>query len=194
MIEHSYLTDKVEVRSSGINRRGVFCTRPIKKGEVLAVWGGYIITQRQFDDYARTHFKNIEDYATKIADGFYLVSSPKGGLEDDDFFNHSCNPNAGIKGHIMMVAMRAIRPGEEVTYDYCMTDADFAYRFACTCGAPHCRRQVTTDDWKIPALQRKYRGYFSWYISEKIRAVRAVTRRRGKASRSTPRGSAHTSF
>jgi SET domain-containing protein len=172
MIEHSYLTDKVKVRSSGINRRGVFAVKPIKKDEVLAVWGGHIITDKEFKEFSRKGFKNIDDYATRIAEGFYMVSCKKGALEDDDFFNHSCNPNAGIRGQIMMVAMRNIKPGEEITYDYAMTDADFNYSFNCSCGAKQCRKRVSTRDWKIPALQKKYKGYFSWYIQEKIDAVR----------------------
>lgn len=169
MITHSFMTDAVKVKSSGINRRGVFAVKPIKKGEVISVWGGYIITQRQFEAFSKKHFKNIEDYATKVADGFYLVSCKKGGLEDDDFFNHSCEPNAGINGHLLMVAMRDINSGEEITYDYAMTDADYAYSFKCRCGRKGCRKIITTNDWKNKALQRKYKGYFSWYIDHKIK-------------------------
>ena len=168
MVKHSYLTNKVKVRSSSINRRGIFALNPIKKDEVIAVWGGFIITQKDFDKLSLEKFKNIEDYATKVADGFYMVSCRKGALEDDDFFNHSCNPNAGIKGQILMVAMRNIKKGEEVTYDYAMTDADFAYSFKCSCGASGCRKVITTSDWKNPKLQKRYKGYFSWYIQEKM--------------------------
>ncbi|MCX7927250.1 MAG: SET domain-containing protein-lysine N-methyltransferase [Candidatus Omnitrophica bacterium] len=168
MIRHSYLSPKVEVRRSGIDRRGVFAKSTIKKDEIIAIWGGHIITEGQFRQLKKKEFPDIDDYATKIAKGFYLVSSPKGVLEDDDFFNHSCQPNAGIKGHIMMVAMRRIKPGEEITYDYCMTDADFNYSFRCQCGLPNCRKIITTRDWQNPSLQRKYRGYFSWYVQHKI--------------------------
>jgi hypothetical protein len=168
MIKHSYLSKKVKVFSSGINRRGVFAVAPIKKDEVIAVWGGYIITQKEFSDLSKKRFKNIDDYATKVCDGFYMVSCKSGTLEDDDFFNHSCNPNAGIKGQIVMVAMRNIKPKEEITYDYAMTDAEFDYSFKCSCGQNNCRKIVTTKDWKIPSLQKKYKGYFSWYIQEKI--------------------------
>jgi hypothetical protein len=168
MRKHSFMTDKVRVRRSGIDRRGVFALRPLKKDEVIAVWGGYIITEQEFKALARSRFVDIDDYATKIARGFYLVSSKNGVLEDDDFFNHSCDPNAGIRGQIMMVAMRGIRAGEEVTYDYCTTDADFDYSFRCQCGSAACRKVITTSDWKKPALQKKYRGYFSWYVQEKI--------------------------
>lgn len=114
-------------------------------------------------------FKNIADYATKIADWFYLVSDKNGQLEDDDFFDHSCSPNAGIKGHLLMVAMRDIAAGEEITYDYAMTDADFKYSFPCRCQSKNCRGVITTDDWKNPELQRRYRGYFSGVCSKQNR-------------------------
>ena len=168
MIEHSYITDKVKVRGSGIDNQGVFAVKPLKKGEISSVWGGFIITQKDFNRLEKTCFKSIENYATKVADGFYLVSSKKGGLEDDDFFNHSCEPNAGINGHLLMVAMRDIACGDEVTYDYCMTDADFDYSFKCRCGTNSCRNKITTKDWMNPLLQKKYKGYFSWYVQDKI--------------------------
>lgn len=172
MIEHSYITGKVKVGSSPAHGKGVLATGKIKQGEIIAVWGGSIVTQGEFDRLSKGRFGKIADYATRVADGFYLVSSKNGRLEDDDFFNHSCNPNAGIKGHLLMVAMRDIKPGEEVTYDYAMTDADFDCSFACNCGAAGCRKNITTDDWRNPALQKRYKGFFSWYVQEKIGAVK----------------------
>lgn len=174
MIKHSYISDKVKVIRSAIAGRGVCARSRIRKDEVIAVWGGHIITQKRFNGLKRAQFRSIADYATKIADGFYLVSCVKGGLEDDDLFNHSCNPNAGIKGQIMMTAMRDILPGEEITYDYCMTDADFDHRFRCSCGAKNCRKVITTRDWERPKLQNRYKGYFSWYVQDKINKKRAA--------------------
>ena len=168
MLKHSYLTHKVKVLSSGIHRRGIFAVTPIKKDEIISVWGGFIITQKEFNQLAKKQFKNIDDYATKVADGFYLVSQRNGSLEDDDFFNHSCSPNAGIKGHLLMAAMQDIACGQEITYDYCMTDADYDYSFSCQCGSRYCRNIITTKDWMKPALEKKYRGYFSWYVQQKI--------------------------
>ena len=168
MIKHSYLSPKVKARPSGIDRRGIFAVRPIKKGEVVCVWGGDVITQKEFDALAKKQFRNIDDYATKVADGFYLVSCKKGGLEDDDFFNHSCDPNCGIQGHLLMTATRNIRRDEELTYDYAMTDADYDYSFKCNCGLKNCRKVITANDWKSLPLRRKYKGYFSWYVQAKI--------------------------
>lgn len=176
MLKHSYLNKKVKVRSSGIHHKGVFALEPIKKDEIISVWGGFIITQDDFDRLSKKEFKDIENYATKVADGFYLVSSKKGGLEDDDFFNHSCEPNAGIKGHLLMAATRDIASGEEITYDYAMTDADFDYSFKCVCQNKNCRGVITTCDWKKPNLQKRYKGYFSWYVQDKIDRLKAKTR------------------
>jgi uncharacterized protein len=172
MIEHSYITNKVKVFNSGINKKGVFALKPIRKDEVICVWGGHVITEKEFKHLKKRKFKNIDDYATRLADGFYLVSCKHGNLEDDDFFNHSCNPNAGIKGHLLMVAMRDIKKKEEITYDYCMTDADYDYSFKCSCNSKNCRGNITTKDWKNNFLQRKYRNYFSWYVQQKINKLK----------------------
>ena len=42
-------------------------------------------------------------------------------------------------------------------------------RTRCRCGARRCRRVLTGRDWMIPGLQRRYRGYFSSYLEDKIR-------------------------
>jgi hypothetical protein len=64
-------------------------------------------------------------------------------IEDSFFFNHSCEPNAGIKGQIFLIAMRDIRKGEEVTFDYAMclheTKEARQYRMKCRCESPNCR-------------------------------------------------------
>ena len=172
MLIHSYLSDKVRIRKSEINKKGIFAVKPIKKDEILSVYGGYIITRRQYKQLAKNDFKHIGDYAIEVAEGFYLVSSKKGRLEDDDFFNHSCNPNAGIKGHLIMAAMRDIHPKEEITYDYAMTDAGIDYNFKCSCLSKDCRKVITGGDWQIKRLQRKYKGYISWFVQEKVDSFR----------------------
>ena len=83
------------------------------------------------------------------------------------FSNHSCEPNIGVLGQIVFVAMRDIEPGEELTHDWATTDDD-DYTLACNCGAAACRKTLTGKDWQRPDLQRKYRGYISSYLEEKI--------------------------
>jgi len=94
-------------------------------------------------------------------------------LEVASYFNHSCNPNAGFKGQIFLVAMRNIRKGEQITFDYGMVlheikNLDKQYKLKCYCGSKKCRRFITFNDWKKPELQKKYFGYFQLYLQEKL--------------------------
>jgi hypothetical protein len=55
-----------------------------------------------------------------------------------------------------MVAGRDILPGEEITYDYAMTEVAIPFEMACRCGAPGCRGVVSNLDHRDPAWQAKY--------------------------------------
>jgi hypothetical protein len=54
-----------------------------------------------------------------------------------------------------------------------MTDDD-PYEMKCQCGAVNCRGTITGVDWKKPEIQRKYDGYFSWFIQRRIDAARKL--------------------
>lgn len=66
--------------------------------------------------------------------------------------------------------MRNIDPGEELTHDWCVTDDD-NYSVECKCASSLCRKLLTGKDWQKPELQKRYAGYFFWYLEEKIRAA-----------------------
>jgi hypothetical protein len=46
------------------------------------------------------------------------------------FSNHSCDPNIGVQGQIVFVALRQIAAGEELTHGWATTDDD---NYAMTC-------------------------------------------------------------
>lgn len=71
----------------------------------------------------------------------------------------------------MLIAMRDIEPGEELTFDYAMCDASDYDEFNCLCGMPTCRGIVTGADWRDPVLQAKYMGYHSPYLLKRIAAL-----------------------
>jgi uncharacterized protein len=75
-----------------------------------------------------------------------------------------------LQGQIVFVALRDISKDEELTFDYAMTDDDPHDEMQCNCGASSCRGTVTGRDWQKADLQRKYDGYFSWYIQRRIDA------------------------
>ena len=64
--------------------------------------------------------------------------------------NHSCEPNCGFLGNVILVTIRDIAAGEELTFDYAMSDGCDYDEFECRCGQPSCRGKVTGNDWMVP--------------------------------------------
>ncbi|HWP44779.1 MAG TPA: SET domain-containing protein-lysine N-methyltransferase [Blastocatellia bacterium] len=167
----SYISPKAAVKQSSIHGRGLFAVEPIHKGEIVAIKGGYIFDRRKLDEVEGT----LGPAEIAIADGLYI--GPLHAEEREGamiFSNHSCDPNIGVKGQIIFVAMRDIEEGEELTHDWAMTD-DEDYEMECNCGSERCRGRVTGKDWMREDLQERYRGYLSWYIEEKVRRRRGET-------------------
>lgn len=101
---------------------------------------------------------------------FWIGPRSSNQLDEAEYFNHNCEPNAGIFGSNILVAMRDIIPGEEITFDYAMTDSQ-DLKMVCHCGTVSCRKIVKGSDWRNPQLQQKYRGYFSAYLEAKIQKL-----------------------
>ncbi|HEY3311016.1 MAG TPA: SET domain-containing protein-lysine N-methyltransferase [Anaerolineales bacterium] len=165
-----FLSPKLEVRTAP-EKGGyaVYAGTALKKGELLAIWGGRIATLEQV--LALPHAE--QGHTIQVYDGLYLA--PIDMEEPADFINHSCNPNAGICGQIALVAMRDIQPGEEISFDYAMADSSSFDEFDCACGAPTCRELVSGDDWMRPELWERYDGYFSSYLQKRIDHLRGKT-------------------
>ena len=161
----TYLSPKTRVGPSPIEGKGLFAKRQIRKGEIVAIKGGHVYDTRTL---AKVKGRIAASYI-QIADGFFLGAHTASEVRRNKMFiNHSCAPNLGIRGQIMFVALRDIRAGEELTYDWAMEENGPGHT-RCRCGARRCRGALTGRDWTIPRLQRRYRGYFSSYLEDKIR-------------------------
>jgi SET domain-containing protein len=160
----SYLSPKTEVRESPIHGRGLFAIAPIAKDEVVAVKGGHIINREQLREIT----PKLGPVEIQIGDDLFIAPvTPEEREASMLYSNHSCAANLGMRGEITFVALRDIRAGEELTHDWCVTDDD-DYSLKCTCGASQCRGTLTGKDWQRPELQKRYAGYFSAYLAEKI--------------------------
>lgn len=169
---YSWLSQNVKKRRSSIHHWGIFATASIKKDEVICLFGGQIISARDCKKLSSKQAMLVDTYGLGIEDGFFLIMPFGEKLEGDDFFNHSCNPNAGFSGQITLVAMRHIQKGEEITFDYAMCESDSHYRIRCICRIEQCRKVITGNDWKNSTLQKKYTHYFSYPIQKKISAIK----------------------
>jgi len=69
--------------------------------------------------------------------------------------------------------MRDIQIGEEVCFDYAMSEDNHFDEFPCSCGAVTCRGQVSGKDWLLPEIQQRYFGYFSPYLQRRLEKMRA---------------------
>jgi SET domain-containing protein len=159
----SLLSDKVEVRECSLNGKGIFAKENIKKGEIVYIKGGHLLTREQIYTTGV-----INSYFT-ISDEYFLGATSAEEEESITLYqNHSCNPNCGLRGEITFVAMHDILKDEELTVDYAFIDNE-DYSFNCTCGAENCRGTVTGYDWKRKDIQDKYFDYFATYLKEKIK-------------------------
>ena len=131
----TYLSPKVEKRMSAIHGRGLYSRAMIKKGEIAVIKGGYILTRAQRDEIG----KQLGPSETQVTEDLFIGPATIAQREGATMhLNHSCEPNLGLQGQIVYVALRDIDPGEELTIDYAMID-DEAYEMPCRCGANTCR-------------------------------------------------------
>lgn len=134
--------------------------------------GGYVMSNEQYLKLPKEiQGEGHSGYPLEIFGNFCLGPITVKEIDNAFFLNHSCNPNIGIKGQIVFVAMRDIQPGEELTYDYATVESDetIPMNFQCNCGGSNCRKVITGNDWRDPGFQKKYKGYLSWWIQERIK-------------------------
>src|SRR5687768_8307552 len=166
MTPTSYRSPKTAVRRSGIAGRGLFADAAIAEGEIVCVKGGHLLTKAEFSK----HRGVANEAELQVADDLFLAPVSEAEFEGVMMFlNHSCEPNVGIQGQIVFVAMRDVAAGEELTLDYGTIDHD-AEPMACRCGAAACRGTITGEDWRRPELQRKYGEHFAWHLLRRLRS------------------------
>lgn len=164
----SYISPKVVRRSSPSGGDGLFAIAPIRRNELVVHYSTHGCGRYMTGAERAALGPRNDDYDLQVDEDLYYVSPPGCAQEDADFINHSCDPNCGIHGSEAIVAMRPIAPGEEITFDYAMTESG-TYKLRCRCGSPWCRDIVLGSDWLRPDLQRRYRGYFSEYLQRRMR-------------------------
>jgi hypothetical protein len=171
-VDVNFLTTKADTRGAGSRGIGAYAVAPIAAGETVAAFGGAVVTRSTLD----THEPGRRSRAIQIDEDLYLMSAEE--PDSGDLVNHCCEPTCGLLGNALLVAMRDILPGEEITYDYATSDGSDYDEFECHCGAARCRGTVTGDDWRRADVQAAYAGWFSPYLARRIRERHHVDGRR----------------
>ncbi len=138
--------EHLEVRRSGIHGRGVYATAPIRKGARIIEYTGRHLPWKIAMDLPP--HRPDEPYHTFLfsLDNGDVIDAGKGG-NNARWINHSCDPNCETNeedNRIFVYALRAIRSGEELFYDYKIIPAErrtkkLEKEFACFCGTAKCR-------------------------------------------------------
>ncbi|MGF2412976.1 SET domain-containing protein-lysine N-methyltransferase [Ferruginibacter sp.] len=123
---------------------GIFATQDIAQNEVIfkgEEMAQRIVTQRHVQQNWNIKEKEIfARYAYPLSNEVYLLwdDNPGGWAPQ----NHSCNANTGYSG-LNVVALAAIKKGEELTLNYASFLDETMEPFNCQCGAPNCRGLIT---------------------------------------------------
>src|ERR1044071_2412192 len=117
----TYISPKAVVKESPIHGKGLFAAEAIPKGEIVCIKGGHIIDREMLQSMP-DWFRAAE---IQIAENLFIAPVKEDERDGSMIFsNHSCDPNIGVKGQIVFVAMRDSTRGEELTHDWAMTDDD----------------------------------------------------------------------
>ena len=139
-------TPLFEVRHSPVHGYGVFAARRIRKGTTVIEYLGERVSHREAD--ARYEDKDPADNHTFLftVDAKTVIDAGVNG-NAARYINHGCDPNCEsttLNRRVFIEAIRTIRPGEELSYDYqIQRDRDDPPNvdevYACRCGAASCR-------------------------------------------------------
>ena len=156
-------TSRVRLARSGVHGYGLFARDFLPQGERVIEYVGERITK------AEAYRREQDRLARRSAGGdgcVYIFDLNKRHDIDGEVswnlarrINHSCAPNCEVqivRGHIWIVAVRDIAPGEELTYDYGFDYADWR-EHPCRCGAKECVGfiVITAQRWRVRRVLRR---------------------------------------
>ncbi|MBI3859120.1 MAG: SET domain-containing protein-lysine N-methyltransferase [Thaumarchaeota archaeon] len=174
----------ISVKESKINGRGVFANKGFGRGEqILKLDDSRLVPDRgKLTPEQRTHEIDVftgRDGRVRIV----FMSSP------GRYINHSCDPNVRTKTNMRsgvrnVIALKYIRRGEEITWDYALNSwEEWEVPAECTCGSSNCRKLIRGNFFTLPRdTQMKYLPLldepFKERFKEEIAAIKRESSRR----------------
>ena len=140
-----------KIKKSNIDNKGLYANRDINDQTKIIEYKGKILTKKQVEKNSK--FDNEK--------AIYLFNINKKYDLDGDFksntarlINHSCNPNCEVSGtglKIWIYAIKDIKKGEELTYDYGFGFDEYYKDFPCKCRSKNCVGYIVREGsrWRI---------------------------------------------
>jgi SET domain-containing protein len=141
-VRQQWLHPLADTRPTAAKGIGVFALDAIPAGTTVAGFGGRVVDGKELESLGQA----VRIHALQIDDDLFLASTPP--FDPADYVNHSCDPNCGIVGSVLLVTLRDVQADEELCFDYAMTDSDDYDMFTCSCGTP---------GWYSTYLERRLR-------------------------------------
>ena len=154
-------------KKSSLHGTGLFASTNIKKGEQVIEYIGDKVTKKEGDKRADKQIKKAQKNKNKGM--VYVFELNKrydidGGVARNyaRFINHSCDPNCEVEiidNHIWISAIKKIKKGSELLYNYGYPfDSDFEEHI-CKCGYKKCVGYILSDDdWpKLKKYEKKHK-------------------------------------
>lgn len=143
---------KIKARKSAIHGNGVFAIAPIAAGERVIEYKGELRTHAEVDAGEAGDVESGHTFLFTLNDEWVIDGTRRGNVAR--WINHSCSPNCEAlivehdgadrrKDKVVIEALRAIAPGEELTYNYGIRLAErhtarLKKIWMCLCGSPDC--------------------------------------------------------
>lgn len=139
------IEDLIEIKESKFGK-GLFAKKNIPAQTILCK-----ITGSELNFASTVELKHKESHSLQIDFDKYILCEPP-----FLFSNHSCNPNCGINASLEMFALKKIKKGEELFWDYSTSMLERHWTMKCACGEKCCRKIITDFDLLPQRLQSKY--------------------------------------
>ena len=148
-VKRSSGASRLRVRRSPVHGKGVYATASIRKGTRILEYSGRRLPWKEAidlpahrpDDPYHTFFFSLDN-------GNVIDAGVDGN--ESRWINHCCEPNCETieeDDRIFVYALRSLRPGDELFYDYKIVPAERRTKkvekeFACRCGSEKCRKTM----------------------------------------------------
>jgi len=143
---------KILLRRSPIHGNGVFAARDLPKGARVIEYRGALRPHDEIDRCYGGDADSGHTFLFTLNDDWVIDANVRGNIAR--WINHSCEPNCEAvlyengngdsrKDRVFVETTRAIKAGEELTYDYNIRleeahTARMKKIWACRCGSPNC--------------------------------------------------------
>ena len=125
---------------------GLFAKKDIRAGRIICKITGKVLN---FEDTIELNDK--ESHTLQIDFDKYIYCEPP-----FLYSNHSCNPNCGVNSGFELFALKNIKVGQELFWDYSTSMLERHWTLKCSCGEKNCRKIITDFDLLPQKLQNKY--------------------------------------